>query len=78
MNVYYVCGDFSDSGFTRSVSAYVIASCKEDAIAFFKRRFTDGLTVVNGVSAYQLMEVKDGLIFGIGEYGNLFIIEPGR
>jgi len=78
MNVYYVCGDFDNSGFTRSVSAYVIASCKEDAIAFFKRRFTNGLTVVNRVSAYKLMNVKDGLIFGIGESGNLFIIEPGK
>ena len=78
MNIYYVCGNFDDSGFTRSVAAYVIASCKEDAIAFFKRRFTNALTVVNRVSAYQLMNVKDGLIFGIGESGNLFIIEPWK
>ncbi len=78
MNVYYVFGDFDNSGFARSVNAYVIASCKEDAIAFFKKRFTNGLTVINRMAAYQLMEVKAGLIFGIGESENLFIIEPGK
>lgn len=80
MNIYYVCGKFNNghSIFSGCANAYVISSSKDDAIAFFKKRYTNGLTRVDSIVAYQLMEVKDGLMFGIGETGNMFIIEHGK